>query len=92
MQAKFEEIFSKYSPAPNKDYLTLKAIFRMMYANRNLMDFFGWFATFLEWGSLYWIAATDDVRTPFHLLRLEKLVDIPLHTITIRAIRSLDDV
>ena len=64
LQVKFEEVFSKH--ATHKDALTLGDIFRMIYANRNVFDPFGWTATVLEWGALYWVAADDDVRSfPF---------------------------
>lgn len=53
---KFEEIFSKYGKTvPNA--LTLREINSMVWGNRNISDFIGWTASFLEWNLTYYLAA-----------------------------------
>ncbi|CAG8497664.1 8124_t:CDS:2 [Funneliformis caledonium] len=66
---KFEEIFSKYD-RNNKGGLNFSDIAHMIYVNANVFDFFGWFSTILEWGTLYLLCAgnkrmisKEDVRT-----------------------------
>ncbi|CAI2168624.1 9694_t:CDS:2 [Funneliformis geosporum] len=55
---KFEEIFSKYD-RNNKDGLNFTDIIHMMHVNANLFDLFGWFATALEWGTLYMLCVDN---------------------------------
>ncbi|CAG8521626.1 3779_t:CDS:2 [Ambispora gerdemannii] len=57
---KFEEIFSKYD-RDNKGGLNLMDIFRMMYGNANVADFFGWFATVFEWGTMWLLANKNGI-------------------------------
>jgi len=66
---KFEEIFSKYD-RNNKGGLNFSDIAHMIYVNANVFDFFGWFSTILEWGTLYLLCAgekrminKEDVRS-----------------------------
>ncbi|CAI5498215.1 unnamed protein product [Closterium sp. Naga37s-1] len=55
---KFEELFSKYD-RDRKGGLTLMEMLEMTEANRNVMDFFGWVASKLEWGAT-WLLCRDD--------------------------------
>jgi len=65
---KFEEIFSKFD-TKDKHGLTLKELFSLMYHQRNIFDFFGWWAQFFEWGTLWLLCqengeiSKEDVRS-----------------------------
>ena len=51
---KFEELFTKYDE-DNKGGLTLKELWRMTEAMRNVLDPTGWTAAKLEWGATYYL-------------------------------------
>ncbi|KAJ3288162.1 hypothetical protein HK104_008311 [Borealophlyctis nickersoniae] len=55
----FEELFAKY--ARGKKSMNRHELMNMLSGNRNAMDLFGWTAAFLEWGTLYLLAAKDGV-------------------------------
>ncbi|XP_038890807.1 peroxygenase-like [Benincasa hispida] len=57
--AHLENIFSKYGRT-HPDKLTLREIWHMTQANRDTFDFFGWFASKLEWGALYVLAKDEN--------------------------------
>ncbi|XP_074292945.1 putative peroxygenase 3 [Silene latifolia] len=57
--ANIENIFSKYGHT-KPDKLSLKELWQMTQANRNVFDFFGWAASKIEWGVLYMIAKDDE--------------------------------
>uniref|UniRef100_A0A9I9CUN1 Peroxygenase-like n=1 Tax=Cucumis melo TaxID=3656 RepID=A0A9I9CUN1_CUCME len=57
--AQLENIFSKYGRT-RPDKLTLREIWHMTQANRYTFDFFGWFASKLEWGALYVLAKDEN--------------------------------
>ncbi|KAH7100259.1 Caleosin related protein-domain-containing protein [Auriculariales sp. MPI-PUGE-AT-0066] len=62
---KFDDIFEKYSTAPNKDYLTVFDTVRMIRGNRLTADPFGWFAAVFEWFAFWWLVWPHDR----HLMR-----------------------
>ncbi|KAI3424860.1 hypothetical protein D9Q98_008244 [Chlorella vulgaris] len=55
---KFEEIFSKYDQG-NKGGLTKDEMMDMVRGNRNIMDFVGWAAAYLEWSFTFTLLAKD---------------------------------
>ncbi|KAL4855860.1 putative peroxygenase 3 [Chlorella vulgaris] len=55
---KFEEIFSKYDKG-NKGGLTKDEMMDMVRGNRNIMDFVGWAAAYLEWSFTFTLLAKD---------------------------------
>ncbi|KAK9735213.1 hypothetical protein RND81_04G191300 [Saponaria officinalis] len=57
--ANIENIFSKYG-LTKTDKLSLKELWTMTQANRNVFDFFGWAASKIEWGVLYMIAKDEE--------------------------------
>ncbi|KAL9225525.1 hypothetical protein vseg_001435 [Gypsophila vaccaria] len=57
--ANIENAFSKYG-LTKPDKLSLKELWNMTQANRNVFDFFGWAASKIEWGVLYMIAKDDE--------------------------------
>ncbi|KXS14350.1 Caleosin-domain-containing protein [Gonapodya prolifera JEL478] len=57
---KFEEIFSKHD-RDRKGALTFPELMRMIRAQRNWVDPFGWFAAFFEWGTLFLLCAKDGM-------------------------------
>lgn len=69
-EERFEAFWQKWDKT-NKGYLTWATIWQRIREERDAFDFFGWQATFLEWGLLYYVAAEhgrlskDDVRGSF---------------------------
>ncbi|KAE8651718.1 hypothetical protein Csa_006378 [Cucumis sativus] len=57
--AQLENMFSKYART-RPDKLTLREIWHMTQANRDIFDFFGWVASKLEWGALYVLAKDEN--------------------------------
>ncbi|KAJ7100865.1 Caleosin [Mycena belliarum] len=55
---RFNYMFDLYSSPPNT-HLSFSEGVRMIRGNRNLFDFFGWFAAVFEWGSTYLLLAKD---------------------------------
>lgn len=53
-------MFSKFD-STKKGGLYWMDMWTMIKQNRNVFDFTGWVATFLEWGALWLIAADEDV-------------------------------
>ncbi|KAJ7209414.1 calcium binding protein Caleosin [Mycena rebaudengoi] len=58
---RFNYIFNLYS-APPHTHLSFNEGVRMLQANRDLFDFFGWVASVFEWGSAYLLLWPDDGR------------------------------
>ncbi|KAJ6607689.1 Caleosin [Mycena sp. CBHHK59/15] len=58
---RFNYIFDLYS-APPHTHLSFTEGVRMIRGNRNLFDFFGWFATVFEWGATYLLIWPEDGR------------------------------
>ncbi|KAF8502994.1 Caleosin related protein-domain-containing protein [Hysterangium stoloniferum] len=60
-EARFEKIFSDYTPAPH-DSISFKELRRMMSGNRNAYDFFGMAATLFEWGTAFLMVWPENGR------------------------------
>ncbi|KAF8311098.1 Caleosin-domain-containing protein [Clavulina sp. PMI_390] len=68
-QRKFDDIFEKYSSAPNKDGITVADTFRMWRSQQRLLDFVGPIFNALEWFALWYtlwpksgVITKDDLR------------------------------
>ncbi|KAJ6598108.1 Caleosin [Mycena vulgaris] len=58
---RFNYMFDLFSSPPNT-HLSFAEGVRMIRGNRNLMDFFGWFAAVFEWGATYILIWPKDGR------------------------------
>ncbi|KAJ7488977.1 Caleosin [Mycena latifolia] len=58
---RFNYMFDLYSTPPNT-HLSFREGVRMIRGNRNLCDFFGWFAAVFEWGATYILLWPEDGR------------------------------
>ncbi|KAJ7689292.1 Caleosin [Mycena rosella] len=58
---RFNYMFDLYSSPPNT-HLSFEEGVRMVRGNRNLWDFFGWFAAIFEWGATYLLLGGEDGR------------------------------
>ncbi|KAJ7131375.1 Caleosin [Mycena epipterygia] len=60
-ERRFDFVFTLYS-APPHTHLAFAEGVRMIRGNRNLFDFFGWFAAVFEWGATYVLLWPADGR------------------------------
>ncbi|KAJ7867013.1 Caleosin related protein-domain-containing protein [Mycena olivaceomarginata] len=58
-QARFDYVFALYS-APPHTHMTFKEGVRMVHRNRNMWDFFGWFASACDWAATYLLLWPED--------------------------------
>lgn len=66
---KFEDLFSKYSIAPDRKTLHWTDLVVVHRGNRNAMDPFGWLAEAFELLALWWLLADDEGYVHKHEVR-----------------------